>query len=187
MLSAVPWLPIGNDIAPIDEAVEEGIGTQPEVTVSVAPSRPNLFALQRGADHSAKVMVVKLDSMRHTDDPTGSNPTPHPMPVPWLVDASFKDQLEQRPGMHDSVVEKVMGIQPDSMRPAAKSFRGCIPTDLVSSSQGVIWGQTIGNSLEHGSGMMNIPKVEDEVISPDTKLGISFPDWLGPPGITDGQ
>ena len=23
MLSAVPWLPIGNDIAPIDEAVEE--------------------------------------------------------------------------------------------------------------------------------------------------------------------
>jgi len=128
------------------------------------------------------------------DEPEGSNPTPHPMPVSELSDSVSKRRLEhgpglhdaQRvglsvgpivtrgssedqvpndddqskwvpqdagdagiwtdgtmtnlklqigsehfppPGLHDSILDSVEVVDPDSMRPAANSFRGCIPTE----------------------------------------------------------
>ncbi|MAG17012.1 MAG: hypothetical protein CMJ21_02980, partial [Phycisphaerae bacterium] len=51
------------------------------------------------------VMVINPDSMFPADEPEGSNPTPHPMPVPELSDSVSKRRLEHGPGLHDSVLD----------------------------------------------------------------------------------
>ena len=96
MLSAAPWLPMGNDQAAADEVAEAGDGFQSEVTAYVAPD------LQSGADYfthkswsiSDSAMAIQPDFMQPADDRSGSNPTPHPMPVPELLEAASKDQFE---------------------------------------------------------------------------------------------
>ena len=69
------------------------------------------------------VMVLNPDSMRPADNPEGSNPTPHPMPVPELSDSVSKRRLEHGPGLHDSVLDLVGMINPDSMRPTANGIK----------------------------------------------------------------
>jgi len=76
------------------------------------------------------VQVINPDSMLPAepdggDEPEGSNPTPHPMPVPELFDLPdagdylFKNRLEHGPGLHDSILDSVEVVNPDSMRPIA--------------------------------------------------------------------
>ncbi len=171
----------------------------------------------------------------------------------------------QQGGDAPAARDSVTIINPDSMGPTPNPFRGCIPTDPCQMASGVIQGQTIEKSLEHGPDMItNLPKVDvpdaamgpvglfgpqgidgestddpnasqqlrptggstdiwtdgpisgviakpqigsehwppwsvhdsvqlgvnnlwHDAIPEEDELGISFPDWLGPPGITDPQ
>jgi hypothetical protein len=89
------------------------------------------------------VMVVNPNSVRPADNPEGSNPTPHPMPVPEFSDIELEiyngfftqagssaeltsgRSLEHGPGLHNSVPDSVRIINPDLMRPAdAQRFTG---------------------------------------------------------------
>ena len=67
MLSAMPWLPMGNDQTPVDESVGENIGTQSEVTAYIAPSGPNLLALQQNSGHGDSVMDTNPDTIVNAD------------------------------------------------------------------------------------------------------------------------
>ncbi len=44
-----------------------------------------------------------IESDFETDNPEGSNPTPHPMPVPELSDSVSKHRLEHGPGMYGGI------------------------------------------------------------------------------------
>ncbi|MFP6613931.1 MAG: hypothetical protein VB835_16595 [Pirellulales bacterium] len=59
----------------------------------------------------------------------------------------------QQGGDAPAARDSVTIINPDSMRPTSNPFRGCIPTDPCQLTAGVIRGQTIGKSLEHGPGI----------------------------------
>ena len=143
------------------------------------------------------VMVINPDSMFPADEPEGSNPTPHPMPVPELSDSVSKRRLEHGPGLHDSVLDLVGMINPDSMRPTANSFRGCVPTDPCSmlltpvedSDVAALSGQTIGEADSFFDIFTELSRVGDEprdivdsaqVVNPDSmrpadaqRIGIS--------------
>ncbi|MFP6666824.1 MAG: hypothetical protein VB876_05900, partial [Pirellulales bacterium] len=59
----------------------------------------------------------------------------------------------QQGGDAPAARDSVTIVNPDSMRPTSNPFRGCIPTDPCQLTAGVIRGQTIGKSLEHGPGI----------------------------------
>ena len=67
MLSAMPWLPMGNHQTPVDESVGENIGTQSEVTAYIAPSGPKFFALQQNSGHGDSVMDTNPDTIVNAD------------------------------------------------------------------------------------------------------------------------
>ena len=130
------------------------------------------------------VMVVNPDSMRPADNPEGSNPTPHPMPVPELSDSVSKRRLEHGPGLANSVLDSVMVINPDSMRPTANSFRGCLPTDPCQ-----LRGQTIGKADSFFDIFTELSRVGDEprdivgsaqVVNPDSMRPADNPEGSNP-------
>jgi len=82
--------------------------------------------------------IINPDSMRPADTPEGSNPTPHPMPVPELSDSVSKRRLEHGPGLHDSVFDSVMVINPDSMRPTDAQWIGISPIPTPTPGGGSV-------------------------------------------------
>ena len=142
-------------------------------------------------------MGINPDSMFPTDEPEGSNPTPHPMPVPELSDSVSKRRLEHGPGLHDSVLDLVGVINPDSMRPAVNSFRGCVPTDPCSmlltpvedSDVAALSGQTIGEADSFFDIFTELSRVGDEprdivdsaqVVNPDSMRPADEPEGFNP-------
>jgi hypothetical protein len=95
------YIKIGDLKGNIDNVMSQGPGSVPTPTPG-----------------GGSVMVLNPDSMFPTGKPEGSNPTPHPMPVPELSDSVSKRRLEHGPGLHDSVLDLVGVINPDSMFPA---------------------------------------------------------------------
>ena len=112
-------IPINRCFSPQDATWDQATG---ETVGSNTNSLFNIFnelnlAGDEPRDIAASVRVVNPDSMKPAGNPEGSNPTPHPMPVPGLSDYLSKRRLEHGPGPHDSTLGSTGVINPDSMRP----------------------------------------------------------------------
>ena len=134
---------VGEGVDNVDDSTESRSGDTNKLSIG-AGTKAILNGSVRGDLVNNGMLVVngnQMDSffdvfteLSIAEEPQGSNPTPHPLPVPEFLDACFKDQLEHGPGPHETRPDG-LDTGPVTSGPAAEVKLDTGPIGTAPSSE----------------------------------------------------
>ena len=156
-IHAEELLSTGAPVRPGLNRLEHGPGLHDSVhcLTGITPStvRPGLNRLEHGPGLHDSVHC--LTGITLSTGRSSSNPTPHPMPVPELVDACHKDRLNPEPITMRMVTGKAASNPTPHPMPVPELVDACHKDSLdpESITMRMADGRAGSNRLEHGPGL----------------------------------